>query len=144
MLDRGQSKTCSTIKFREPQAYLVNQVFIKMDMTRTFCWRKKKNPCTKPIYWHSKNKSSDLSRGDLQQWWDFPAEEYGLHMGDTWRGSALYTSRIKCLFKRYWDIRHRTSISELLLLCVLWEFILWGKPPFYLLVNSSTGKVSGK
>lgn len=85
MLDRGQSKTCSTINIREPQAYLVNQVFIKMDMTRTFCWRKKKNPCTRSLLTLCgilRTKTviflgSDLNSGENS------VEGYGLHMGDS-------------------------------------------------------------
>lgn len=85
MLDRRQSKTFSTIKIREPQAYSMNQVFIKMDVTRTFCWRKKKNPCTGSLlalFGVLRTKTvifpgRDLNSGEISK------EKYGSHMSDS-------------------------------------------------------------
>lgn len=85
MLDRGQSKTCSTIKIREPQAYVMNQVFVKMDTTRTFCWRKKKNPHTRSIlalFGVLRTKTVILPGRDLNSG-EISVEKYGSHMADS-------------------------------------------------------------
>lgn len=63
---------------------MINQVFIKMDTTRTFCWRKKKNPRTRSLlalFGVPRTKTvifpgRDLNSGEIS------IEKYGSHMGD--------------------------------------------------------------